>query len=80
MSNAKIICLFVVFVCVFIFGITFSYYLCRATECETRAKEMKLEHIYSLVSGCRVKLGNRTVPMEQLRFFNDGRVTIETED
>jgi len=66
-----------VVVIVIILGIL---HFCEATRCETRAGEMKLEYVYSLTSGCRVKLKDRTVPMDQLRFFENGRIEVEAND
>lgn len=52
---------------------------CESTRCETRAQEMGLQHVYSLTSGCRVKLGDKTVPLDQVRFFEDGHIIVEKD-
>lgn len=61
-------------------GVIFGVRSCESTRCGTLAEEMKLEHTYSMISGCRVKLGERTVPLGQVRFFEDGKIRVEEGD
>ena len=71
--------IFVALGILFVLGISFGVVCCESSTCTTLAEDLRLEHKWSVIGGCRVKVGDRFVPLGNVRFLQNGAIQVEVD-